>query len=485
MIDPSILVSATNPSTETPVVTPGETNVGELFLRAQSAEDQARILATVVELQTQLDQCSSFDAACQNTSSSLSEFLTARHVQIAWRAKSSGTIRIVTMSGPTDSDSSLYAASAAEETCVRDEIAIWPSSDPATRHSLLAVKQYAKAIGAASIAIAPLGNAKGKSVGALMVIDSKFAADQQQKMESFLCTAAQPITQKLLQLERMQPRSWERTIRSFFDRAHSNKRKTAIAVMALICGILCIPVPYQIGADCELQPVQRRFVAAPFDGPLAAVNVRPGDEIKSGQVLASIDPREIEFQLAGLRADLSKADQEKKGLMVEHDVAGSKIAELETRRIELETSLLEHQRDHLAIRSPLSGIVVSGDLIKSVGTPLKRGETMFEVAPLGEMVVEVAISEEDLTHVRVGMEVEFYLHALPERRMRGKLQRVNPQAELRDQKNVFVGEVLVSDPDNVLRPGMRGRAWVKGDRKMLGWNLFHKAYYATRNAMGW
>ena len=116
---------------------------------------------------------------------------------------------------------------------------------------------------------------------------------------------------------------------------------------------------------------------------------------------------------------------------------------------------------------------------------MTRGETLFEIAPLGQMVVEIAVPEEDISHVEVGMEADFFFHAIPNRRWRGTVSKVHPQAEIRDHDNVFVAEVALEDTESLLRPGMRGRARIYGHRHMLGWNLFHKAYYAVQRSVGW
>ena len=83
------------------------------------------------------------------------------------------------------------------------------------------------------------------------------------------------------------------------------------------------------------------------------------------------------------------------------------------------------------------------------------------------------------------METDFYVHALPGRTMGGSVERVRPTAELRDHDNVFIAEVIVNDRYNVLRPGMGGQATVYSDAHTLGWNLFHKAYYALAHLSGW
>lgn len=171
--------------------------------------------------------------------------------------------------------------------------------------------------------------------------------------------------------------------------------------------------------------------------------------------------------------------------MADHDFGAIKIAKLEAERIAMEKELLQYQRSNLEIRSPLAGVVVSGDLKRSEGTPLSKGDPMFEIAPLGEMVVEISIPESDFVHVQAGMPVEFYLHAVPSETLTGKLQAVHPAAELRGNENVFIGEVAITDTKGILRPGMQGRSWIQSDRHPLGWNLFHKAFFSLRTAIGW
>ena len=246
-----------------------------------------------------------------------------------------------------------------------------------------------------------------------------------------------------------------------------------------------LPIKYKVPAELELQPIEQRFVAAPFNGALQSAHVRPGDTVKTGDLLANIDPRELEFELAGIRAELNRAVQERKGKLADHDSAGSQIAALETERLRLKSELLQFRRGNLAIRSPVDGVVVTGDLKRSEGMPLNRGETLFEIAPLGKMVVELAIEEDDFAHVRPGMSASFYVHALPGRKWRGTIERIHQRAELRRETNVFVAEIEITDPENILRPGMNGHATIVSDRHTLAWNLFHKPYYALRRAVGW
>jgi multidrug efflux pump subunit AcrA (membrane-fusion protein) len=101
------------------------------------------------------------------------------------------------------------------------------------------------------------------------------------------------------------------------------------------------------------------------------------------------------------------------------------------------------------------------------------------------MQVDIAIPEDEVRHVRVGMDVDFFLDALPERALWGTVSWIHPRAELVENKNVFIARMELANPDLLYRPGMRGRARIKSDRHPLIWNFLHKPYHALRHALGW
>lgn len=80
--------------------------------------------------------------------------------------------------------------------------------------------------------------------------------------------------------------------------------------MTVVAAVLLIPMDYRVQCDLELQPVSRRFVAAPFAAPLEECFVEPGDIVAENEILARLDGRELKWELAGIRADLGKARKE-------------------------------------------------------------------------------------------------------------------------------------------------------------------------------
>lgn len=483
MLDPSILIGTGQPGvTIGPSGSPAA-DLESLGRRVESAETSARVLASLVEIQSQIDGARDLSDGAAIAARLLADALPASQVWVTWR-DDGGRCRLLADRGDQPNhDQTRLIESAAEESAFRGGLTLWPSTGNKNRHALMAVEQFAHSVSASALVAAPLIDGRGNNRGA--IIGVSLDGPLGPTAAALLDAVVQPLATKLDAIARMEPGRLESLIRGAAGSLSGDRKKWAILTMVVLIAVLLIPLKYRIGGSFELQPVQRRFIAAPFDGPLQKSLVRPGDLVSEGDLLATFNPREIDYELAGVRADLSRADQEKKGLIAEHDFAGSKIAALETERLRLQTQLLEYRRENLEIRSPLAGVVVSGDWKQSEGAPLSRGETMFEIAPLGEFVVEIALDERDFAHAGKGMPVRFYVHSLPERRFNGTIERIHPRAELRDHDNVFIAEVKISDPENVLRPGMRGRASIYGDRHPLGWNLFHKAYHSLRSALAW
>ena len=61
-------------------------------------------------------------------------------------------------------------------------------------------------------------------------------------------------------------------------------------------------------------------------------------------------------------------------------------------------------------------------------------------------------------------------------RFRGTLAAIHPRAEIRDGSNVFLGEVELENARQLLRPGMKGHAQIRGPKKSVPWVVFHKPW---------
>jgi multidrug resistance efflux pump len=197
-----------------------------------------------------------------------------------------------------------------------------------------------------------------------------------------------------------------------------------------------------------------------------------------------MDGREIRWKRAGVEADLKQSIKKRDVAQATHSYADQQIAQLESDRLKLELELLDYRAENLEIKSPISGIVASGDLERAEGAPLTIGQTLFEIAPLEKMIVEVALPDDEISHIDVEQTIDVRLDAYPGQAWQVVVAKVQPRSETRERDNVFIAEAELDNIDGRLRPGMKGRAKVRTPHRPLGWILFHKPWeYVTKKLL--
>lgn len=229
----------------------------------------------------------------------------------------------------------------------------------------------------------------------------------------------------------------------------------------------------------------RRFVAAPFDARLASSDVVAGQQVNQGQRLATLDGSELKSELAGLRAELAQSEQRLLAALSAGDHSKAEFERLETEQLTQEISLLENRWRQLEIRTPIDGIVISGDLECAQGKPLSSGDNLYEIASLDRFIAEIAVSESDVNHVQESMQVSLSLEAEPGEDRQTSIVKIHLRNEIRENQSVFIAEAELGNATGMLRPGMNGIATVHAGYRALGWVLFHRPYNAVRHWIGW
>ncbi len=269
------------------------------------------------------------------------------------------------------------------------------------------------------------------------------------------------------------------------------RRRVVLGALVALGVLLAWPFHYSIKADCRLAPTVKRVIAAPFQGQLKKSFVLPGDHVTEGQPLAEMDNRELKLKEAELIAAREKAlKQRDKALTTGSDEGGfaaAQVANFEAQSVGRELELVQRKIAMLALQSPLAGVVVSGDLRRSEGQPVQQGQVLFEVAPLDQMIVEIDVPDREISRVRAGQPMRFRLDAFSGERWSSALDKLHPQSEQRDGRNVFVCEAGIANANRALdlRPGMHGRAVIEGDRRPLIWILTHRLWDFVVSSVFW
>jgi len=239
-------------------------------------------------------------------------------------------------------------------------------------------------------------------------------------------------------------------------------------------------MPYRVKCECQIQPTQRRFVAAPYNGILEKSLVEVGAVVTKDQVIARLDGRQLRIELAGIEAEFEGARRRRDSSLAMREIAQSQIEKSEMNRLSAQIKLLNNRMKDLEVRSPIDGVIVVGDMDKVQGAPLEMGQNLFEVAPLQTMVAEIGIPESEIHYVKDSDAVTLKINSFPFEKWSGNVQQIHPSAEIIGDETVFVAEVEIDNVSGELRPGMEGSAKISTHWSPIGWNLFHNAWETLR-----
>ena len=383
-----------------------------------------------------------------------------------------------------NADSNKTILHACQQTARHNGETCYPDNGRTGSIEQLSLQKYCKANGSDACICIPLISGNGRKLGVVLLACSREKVAN--KHYRTYCSKLIQMTSSHVDVVIRANRSSKDIFSAGLNKlTNSNKTHGLILATSILIAVLLIPFTYRVNCDCELQPVFRRFIAAPHDSILEKTLVKSGDTIAVDQQIALLDGRKLRIELSGIRADYDGAKKRRESALALGNIAESQIALSEMNRFQSKIEILEQQLTQLVVRSPIHGLVLTGDLEKAEGAPLEMGQTLFEIAPLNEMVAEINIPESEIQYVTSGMPVVFKLNAFPLKTWSGNIEHIHPCTEIVDTQSVFVAKVRLPNTDNQFRPGMQGSAKIETKKATLGWSLFHRGWESVRYWMVW
>jgi membrane fusion protein, multidrug efflux system len=218
-------------------------------------------------------------------------------------------------------------------------------------------------------------------------------------------------------------------------------------------------VARDVNVSGVVEPIRTVGVNSQVGGALTAVLVEEGTQVRSGQVLARLDDREIAAQERSAAAQLAvaQAAYERARLLRQSQVIT--LAEYERDRAAWEAARsqleqLRTRRGYSVIRAPLTGVVT--EKMVETGDVVGAQTRLFTIGDLSTMVVRVAVSELDVVNLAPGHQVRVALDAHPGRELSGSIRRIFPSADP-GTRLVPVEVALRGEGVGIARPGFLAR----------------------------
>jgi membrane fusion protein (multidrug efflux system) len=272
-----------------------------------------------------------------------------------------------------------------------------------------------------------------------------------------------------------------------------------------------------------LSPDQAR-VSSEVAGIVRDVPVQLGTEVRAGDVLVRIEPKELQLaldraesalrqieaqlgidraqdkqppsdeQIASVRQAIANRDDARntfsraqqlsnRGLMskVDYDTADTRLkiaeanyqaaldnvrslkAQLQDRRAAFE--LAQKKLADAVVRAPVAGAVA--ERLVQPGEFIRENTPVATIVQINPLKLKTAIQERHAGVIRGGQVVEFTVEAFPDRKFSGKVAYVSPAVD--QATRTFPVEALVENPDRVLKPGFfaKGVVHVRVDANVL------------------
>jgi putative peptide zinc metalloprotease protein len=179
-------------------------------------------------------------------------------------------------------------------------------------------------------------------------------------------------------------------------------RVAALSTAALLVAFLPLR-PDFVEGSFVLEPASKAWIRAEVPGTVTQVLADEGQTVAAGQPLVELSNLQLESAAARAEADLHLASAEANRALLEHGNFGP--AEYKRQEASERQRGLGNQLNLLLIRSPIAGVVATPRLYDLVGTYLRAGTAMAEVADMTMMRARIYIPEFGMRDVRLGTKV--------------------------------------------------------------------------------
>jgi hypothetical protein len=244
---------------------------------------------------------------------------------------------------------------------------------------------------------------------------------------------------------------------------------SAALLAALLVFLVFAKGDFRISARTIVEGEMQRAIVAPFDGYVARAEVRAGDVVKQGQVIAELDDRDLRLEELRWSSEKEQYDRKYREAMGTGDRAAMSIVGAQLAQAEAQLALVVDRLARTRLVAPYDGVVVSGDLSQRLGSPVQQGEPMFEVAPLDAYRVILQVDERDIAYVRTGQTGHLRLSGRPHETIEFAVTKVTPVSTAAEGRNFFRVEASLDSSAAGVGPGMEGIGKVEAGRARLAW----------------
>ena len=236
-------------------------------------------------------------------------------------------------------------------------------------------------------------------------------------------------------------------------------------------------ISFAVNAAGDIGPADQVSVRPEINGRIEELPVDIGDKVKKGDLLCRMDDRDLQIErsqrlteIDGARLQLQKAERtfkRQQQLMNQRLVAQEVYDDART-DFDLATNALDRAQQSLKlvddrlrktrILAPFDCTVLTrpvslGQTVSGSGG-FNSGTEIMSIANLSAMVVNAHVNQADVVRLSQGREVDVQAESVPDVKMTGTVERIAPQAVIKNGIKGFSARIAIKNIDPRVRPGM-------------------------------
>ncbi|MBL9175548.1 MAG: efflux RND transporter periplasmic adaptor subunit [Verrucomicrobiales bacterium] len=236
-------------------------------------------------------------------------------------------------------------------------------------------------------------------------------------------------------------------------------------------------IRFAVSAAGEITPSEQVSVRPEVNGRIDLLPVDLGDFVRKGDLLFQLNDldlkiekqqREISIARSRLSLDQARRDFERAQMLFNDKLlpgqdfedarTAFELAKNSTEQAQKELDLTDDKLRKTRVTAPFDCTVLTRPI--SVGQAVSgsggfnSGTEVLTIANLNDLVINAHINQADVSRLKSGQEVEVTVEAVPGLKVVGKVERIAPQATIKNNIKGFPARVLLKDVDKRVRPGM-------------------------------
>ena len=236
-------------------------------------------------------------------------------------------------------------------------------------------------------------------------------------------------------------------------------------------------INFSVNAAGEIGPAEQVSVRPEINGKIEQLPVDIGDRVKKGDRLFKLDDKELQQQRASnltdierSRLSLEKAERDFKRageLLAEkrisqelHDDTKTlfELAKNSLDRAQKDLAIIDERLTKTEVRAPfdctiLTRPVSTGQAVSGSGG-FNSGTEVLTIADLNAMVINAHVNQADVPRLKGEQTVEIAVEAVAGLKVTGVVERIAPQATIKNNIKGFAARIALKNPDPRVRPGM-------------------------------